>query len=89
MREAQLLILDEPTSSLDVQSEHEVFERFRDLTTDKMAILISHRFTTVRMADNIIVIDDGKIIEQGTHEALAALGGRYSVLFNMQAQAYR
>ena len=89
MREAQLLILDEPTSSLDVQSEHEVFERFRDLTTDKMAILISHRFTTVRMADNIIVIDDGKIIEQGTHEALVALGGRYSVLFNMQAQAYR
>ena len=89
MREAQLLILDEPTSSLDVQSEHEVFERFRDLTTDKMAILISHRFTTVRMADNIIVIDDGKIIEQGTHEALLELGGRYSVLFNMQAQAYR
>ena len=89
MREAQLLILDEPTSSLDVQSEHEVFERFRDLTADKMAILISHRFTTVRMADNIIVIDDGKIIEQGTHEALVELGGRYSVLFNMQAEAYR
>ena len=89
MREAQLLILDEPTSSLDVQSEHEVFERFRDLTADKMAILISHRFTTVRMADNIIVIDDGKIIEQGTHEALLELGGRYSVLFNMQAEAYR
>ena len=89
MREAQLLILDEPTSSLDVQSEHEVFERFRDLTADKMAILISHRFTTVRMADNIIVIDDGKIIEHGTHESLMELGGRYSVLFNMQAQAYR
>ena len=89
MREAQLLILDEPTSSLDVQSEHEVFERFRDLTADKMAVLISHRFTTVRMADNIIVIDDGKIIEQGTHEALLELGGRYSVLFNMQAEAYR
>ncbi len=89
MREAQLLILDEPTSSLDVQSEHDVFERFRDLTADKMAILISHRFTTVRMADNIIVIDDGKIIEQGTHEALLELGGRYSALFNMQAEAYR
>ena len=89
MREAQLLILDEPTSSLDVQSEHEVFERFRDLTTDKMAILISHRFTTVRMADNIIVIDDGKIIEHGTHEELIELAGRYSVLFNMQAEAYR
>ncbi|MCY4108846.1 MAG: ABC transporter ATP-binding protein [Chloroflexi bacterium] len=89
MREAQLLILDEPTSSLDVQSEHEVFERFRDLTADKMAILISHRFTTVRMADNIIVIDDGKIIEQGTHEELMDLAGRYSVLFDMQAEAYR
>ncbi|MCY3800496.1 MAG: ABC transporter ATP-binding protein [Chloroflexi bacterium] len=89
MREAQLLILDEPTSSLDVQSEHEVFERFRDLTADKMAILISHRFTTVRMADNIIVIDDGKIIEQGTHEELMELAGRYSVLFDMQAEAYR
>ncbi|MDP6183508.1 MAG: ABC transporter ATP-binding protein, partial [Gammaproteobacteria bacterium] len=89
MREAQMLILDEPTSSLDVQSEHEIFESFRDLTAGKMAVLISHRFTTVRMASNIIVIDDGKVIEQGTHEALMELGGRYSVLFNMQAEAYR
>ena len=89
MREAQMLILDEPTSSLDVQSEHEIFESFRDLTAGKMAVLISHRFTTVRMASNIIVIDDGKVIEQGTHEALMKLGGRYSVLFNMQAEAYR
>ena len=89
MRDAQLLILDEPTSSLDVQSEHEIFDRFRDMTAGKMAILISHRFTTVRMASNIIVIDDGKVIEQGSHEALIELGGRYSVLFNMQAEAYR
>ena len=89
MRDAQLLILDEPTSSLDVQSEHEVFERFRELTRDKMAILISHRFTTVRMADQILVIDDGKIIEQGTHEELVQLGRYYARLFEMQAEAYR
>ena len=89
MREAQMLILDEPTSSLDVQSEHEVFEHFRELTANKMAILISHRFTTVRMASNIIVLDDGKVIEQGTHENLMEHRGRYSMLFNMQAEAYR
>ena len=89
MRDAQLLILDEPTSSLDVQSEHEVFERFRELTRDKMAILISHRFTTVRMADQILVIDDGKIIEQGAHEELIQLGRYYARLFEMQAEAYR
>ena len=89
MRDAQLLILDEPTSSLDVQSEHEVFERFRELTRDKMAILISHRFTTVRMADRILVIDGGQIIENGTHEELVRLGGTYAGLFEMQAAAYR
>ena len=89
MRDAQLLILDEPTSSLDVQSEDEVFQRFRELTKDKMAILISHRFTTVRMADQILVIDDGKIIEQGSHEELVQKAGHYAGLFEMQAQAYR
>ncbi len=89
MRDAQLLILDEPTSSLDVQSEHEVFERFRELTRDKMAILISHRFTTVRMADQILVIDDGKIIEQGSHNELVQQAGYYARLFEMQARAYR
>jgi ATP-binding cassette, subfamily B, bacterial len=89
MRDAQLLILDEPTSSLDVQSEHEVFERFRELTKDKMAILISHRFTTVRMADRILVIDGGQIIEDGSHEELVARGGAYAALFEMQAAAYR
>ena len=75
--------------SLDVQSEHEVFERFRELTRDKMAILISHRFTTVRMADRILVIDGGQIIENGTHEELVRLGGTYAGLFEMQATAYR
>ena len=89
MRDAQLLILDEPTSSLDVQSEHDVFERFRELTTGKMAILISHRFTTVRMADEILVIDSGKIIERGSHDDLVQRGGHYAHLFEMQAEAYR
>ena len=89
MRDAQLLILDEPTSSLDVQSEHDVFQRFRELTTGKMTILISHRFTTVRMAHRIIVIEDGKVIEQGSHEELLHLRGHYAALFDMQAASYR
>jgi ABC-type multidrug transport system fused ATPase/permease subunit len=89
MREAQLLILDEPTSSLDVQSEDDVFNRFRELTKNRMAILISHRFTTVRMADQILVIDGGQIIEQGTHDALVKAKGQYAQLFEMQARAYR
>ena len=89
MREAQLLILDEPTSSLDVQSEHEVFQQFRALAKDKMAILISHRFTTVRMADQILVLDDGTILEHGTHDQLVQRNEYYARLFEMQAQAYR
>jgi ATP-binding cassette subfamily B protein len=89
MRDAQLLVLDEPTSSLDVQSEHDIFQRFRELAKGKMAILISHRFTTVRMAGNIIVIDDGRVIEQGSHRELVDLKGRYAALFEMQAAAYR
>ncbi len=89
MRDAQLLILDEPTSSLDVQSENEIFQSFRELTEDKMSILISHRFTTVRMAGTIIVIDDGQVIERGTHEELVKLDGRYAALFNMQAASYK
>ncbi len=89
MRDAQLLVLDEPTSSLDVQSEHDIFQRFRELAKGKMAILISHRFTTVRMAGNIIVIDDGRVIEQGSHHDLVELDGRYAALFEMQAAAYR
>jgi ATP-binding cassette subfamily B protein len=89
MRNAQMLVLDEPTSSLDVQSEHEVFEQFRALAEDKMAILISHRFTTVRMADQILVLDKGRVIEHGTHQDLIELGGQYAHLFEMQARAYR
>ena len=89
MRNAQLLILDEPTASLDVQSEHDVFKQFRALTHGKMAILISHRFTTVRMADQILVIDDGKLLEHGTHQALIDEHGYYAQLFEMQAAAYR
>jgi ATP-binding cassette subfamily B protein len=89
MRDAQVLILDEPTASLDARAEYEVFLRFADLTRDKMAVLISHRFSTVRMADRILVLADGEIIEQGTHPQLVALGGRYAELFELQAAGYR
>ena len=89
MRGAGLLILDEPTASLDARAEYEVFQRFADLTKGKSAVLISHRFSTVRMADRIIVFDKGEIIEQGTHHELLAKNGRYSELFNLQAEGYR
>ncbi len=89
MRDAQVLILDEPTASLDARAEYEVFLRFADLTRDKMAVLISHRFSTVRMADRILVLADGEVIEQGTHQHLVALGGRYAELFELQAAGYR
>ncbi|HLH00684.1 MAG TPA: ABC transporter ATP-binding protein [Bryobacteraceae bacterium] len=89
MRDAQVLILDEPTASLDARAEYEVFLRFADLTRDKMAVLISHRFSTVRMADRILVLGDGELIEQGTHQQLVALGGRYAELFELQAAGYR
>ena len=89
MRDAQLLILDEPTAALDVESEAEVFERIRGLTEGRMAILISHRFTTVRIADRIVVIADGRVLEQGSHEELMRLGGEYARLFEMQAKSYR
>jgi ATP-binding cassette subfamily B protein len=89
MRDAQVLILDEPTASLDARAEYEVFLRFADLTRDRMAVLISHRFSTVRMADRILVLADGEIIEQGTHKQLVALGGRYAELFELQAAGYR
>src|SRR5262249_38681051 len=81
MREAQLLILDEPTATLDTRSEYEVFQRFADLTRDRMAVLISHRFSTVRMADRILVLANGEISEHGTHDQLIALGGLYAELF--------
>ncbi len=89
LRDAQLLILDEPTASLDARSEFEVFERFAELTEEKMALLISHRFSTVRMADRIVVLEGGHLVEEGTHAQLMALGGRYAAMFEMQAASYR
>jgi len=89
LRDAQLLILDEPTASLDARSEYEVFQHFAELTEGKTALLISHRFSTVRMADRILVLEDGRIAEQGSHAQLVALGGRYAGLFELQASSYR
>jgi ATP-binding cassette subfamily B protein len=89
MREAQLVILDEPTAALDARAESQVFERFTELTKGKMAVLISHRFSTVRMADRIIVLDKGEIAEVGNHEELLAKGGRYAELFQLQAMGYQ
>jgi ATP-binding cassette subfamily B protein len=89
MREAQLLILDEPTAALDARAEFEVFERFKELTQGKTAVLISHRFSTVRMADRILVVEHGRVQEIGSHEELLARGGRYAELFQLQAAGYR
>ena len=89
MREAQLLILDEPTAALDARAEFEVFTRFSGLVKGRMAIIISHRFSTVRMAGRIIVLRGGEVIEQGTHEELTEAGGLYAELFTLQAQGYR
>ena len=89
LRDAQLLILDEPTAALDARSEFDVFRRFSELTTGKTALFISHRFSTVRMADRIVVLDDGRITEEGSHAELADLGGRYAEMFEMQAASYR
>jgi ATP-binding cassette subfamily B protein len=88
MRDAQLLILDEPTSALDARAEHEVFQRFADLIEDKNAVLISHRFSTVRMADRILFLENGQLLELGSHEELLAMNGKYAELFNLQAQGY-
>jgi ATP-binding cassette subfamily B protein len=89
LRDAQLLILDEPTASLDARSEFEVFQHFAELTAGKMALFISHRFSTVRMADRIMVLENGRIAEQGSHQQLVALDGRYAAMFEMQAASYR
>ena len=89
MRDAQLLILDEPTAALDARAEYQVFLRFSELTAGKMAVLISHRFSTVRMADRILVLRAGELAEQGTHEELVARGGLYAELFQLQAAGYR
>jgi ATP-binding cassette subfamily B protein len=89
MRDARILVLDEPTSALDAQAEYEVFTKFRELTKGKTAVFISHRFSTVRLADRIYVIENGSIIESGSHQELITLDGRYAQLFNLQAEAYR
>ena len=89
LRDAQVLILDEPTAALDAVAESEVFARFDDLSRGKMALLISHRFSTVRKSDRIVVLDGGQIYEEGTHDQLVAHGGRYASLFELQAASYR
>jgi ATP-binding cassette subfamily B protein len=89
LREAQVLILDEPTAALDARAEYEVFERFNELTVGKMALFISHRFSTVRMAERIIVLENGRISEEGSHDRLVARGGTYAEMFELQASSYR
>jgi ATP-binding cassette, subfamily B, bacterial len=89
MRDAQVLILDEPTAALDARAEFEVFQRFADLTRGKIAIIISHRFSTVRMAGHILVLENGRVLEEGSHAALMDLDGRYAELFGLQAAGYR
>ncbi len=89
MRDCQVLVLDEPTAALDAENELRVFQQFRELTSDKIAVLISHRFSTVRMADRIFVIEQGSITEQGTHQELLARGGTYARLFTLQAESYK
>jgi ATP-binding cassette subfamily B protein len=89
MRDAQFLILDEPAAALDARSEYDLFQRFASLTQGKTALLISHRFSTVRMADRILVLEGGRVVEEGCHERLLAEGGRYSAMFELQAASYR
>ncbi len=89
MREAAVLILDEPTAALDARAEYEVFRRFKELSEGKTAIIISHRFSSVRMADRILVLADGMVEASGTHEELLAQHGRYAELFELQAAGYR
>jgi ATP-binding cassette subfamily B protein len=89
MRDAQLLILDEPTAALDARAEYEVFRRFSELVRGRMAVIISHRFSTVRMADRIIVLDQGTVVESGSHGELIAGKGLYAELFGLQAEGYR
>ncbi|MEM1220312.1 MAG: ATP-binding cassette domain-containing protein, partial [Bacteroidota bacterium] len=89
MRDAELLILDEPTSALDARAEHEVFLRFADLIEGKSAVLISHRFSTVRMADRILFLENGQLLELGSHEELLGQDGKYAELFHLQAAGYQ
>ena len=87
--EADILVLDEPTAALDAEAEHAVFERFRSLAEGRTTILISHRFPTVRMADRILVIEGGQLMEEGTHQELVQRGARYAHLFELQARGYQ
>jgi ATP-binding cassette subfamily B protein len=89
LRDSQLLILDEPTAALDARAEYQVFRKFAELTAGKMTLFISHRFSTVRMADRIVVLENGNIVEEGSHEKLTAMGGRYAEMFELQAASYR
>jgi len=89
LRQAQLIVLDEPTSFMDARAEYELFERFHQLTKDRTAILISHRLSTVRMADSIYFLENGSIVESGTHDQLVYRAGKYANLFERQAQNYR
>ena len=89
LRNAQIIVLDEPTSSLDAKAEYAVFQNFRQLASGRTAILISHRFSTIRMADRIFVLQNGKITEDGTHEELMLRGGTYARLYEIQAHCYR
>ena len=88
LRDAQLLVLDEPTAALDVQTEYEVYLRFRELTRGRATLLISHRFSTTRMADRILFLADGRVKEEGSHDELMALGGEYARLYRLQAAQY-
>ncbi|HEX7600942.1 MAG TPA: ABC transporter ATP-binding protein [Polyangiaceae bacterium] len=87
--EADILVLDEPTAALDAKAEHAVFQRFRELAEGRTTIVISHRFPTVRMADRILVLEQGKVVEEGTHASLVAEAGRYATMFHLQAEGYR
>ena len=89
LRETQLLILDEPTAALDARAEYEVFLRFSQLVAGRMAVIISHRFSTVRIADRIIVLQHGRVVEDGPHKELLANKGLYAELFSLQAEGYR
>jgi ATP-binding cassette subfamily B protein len=89
MRDAQVLILDEPTAALDARAEFEVFQRFKEVSEGRTAVLISHRFSSVRMADRILVLANGQVESQGTHDELVAAAGRYAELFELQAASYR
>ncbi len=88
MRKSRILVLDEPTAAMDAEAEHEIFQRFRDLKRDRTAILITHRFSTVRMADRIVVFEGGRIVEEGSHDVLLELNGQYAKMFRLQAAGY-